>query len=248
MSRGKHYAADRRRKARRPERYRPLSGERRGGAGRPVVECHLTLDGTRACAYATVLDCIREPNTMVCRDPESNMGNAAGCSPVLKLYETGIPIGLGAGAYTHDMLESLKVLLPMQRHNACDPNADWGEAVLTMLRKVMRSRGTDSEVAQRGRRTGGPGPLRPDAAGREHAGNGRLRGDPDRAGAGLPVGDVTGSGGGRYGSAPFRRGWNGGGLDAVGANGRFGPRKIGARQEEETVRSPPPFPSSGRFV
>ena len=71
---------------------------------------------------------------MVCRDPESNMGNAAGCSPVLKLYETGIPIGLGAGAYTHDMLESLKVLLPMQRHNACDPNADWGEAMGMLVR------------------------------------------------------------------------------------------------------------------
>ncbi len=99
-----------------------------------MVECHLTLDGTRACAHATVLDCIREPNTMVCRDPESNMGNAAGCSPVLKLYETGIPIGLGAGAYTHDMLESLKVLLPMQRHNACDPNADWGEAMGMLVR------------------------------------------------------------------------------------------------------------------
>lgn len=86
------------------------------------------------CAHATVLDCIREPNTMVCRDPESNMGNAAGCSPVLKLYETGIPIGLGAGAYTHDMLESLKVLLPMQRHNACDPNADWGETMGMLVR------------------------------------------------------------------------------------------------------------------
>ncbi len=75
------------------------------------------------------MDIIRETGTMVCHNPESNMGNAVGCSPVLKLYEKGILIGLGTDAYTHDMLESLKVLLPMQRHNACDPNVGWGEAM-----------------------------------------------------------------------------------------------------------------------
>ena len=80
------------------------------------------------------MDIIRETNTMVCHNPESNMGNAVGCSPVLKLYEKGILIGLGTDAYTHDMLESLKVLLPMQRHNACDPNAGWGEAMGMLFR------------------------------------------------------------------------------------------------------------------
>ena len=74
------------------------------------------------------LDIIRETDTMVCHNPESNMGNAVGCSPVLKMCEKGILIGLGTDAYTHDMLESLKVLLPMQRHNACDPAAGWCEA------------------------------------------------------------------------------------------------------------------------
>ena len=56
------------------------------------------------------------------------MGNAVGCSPVLPLFQKGILIGLGTDAYTHDMLESLKVLLPMQRHNACLPNVGWREA------------------------------------------------------------------------------------------------------------------------
>ena len=74
------------------------------------------------------MDIIKETNTMVCHNPESNMGNAVGCSPVLKLFEKGILIGLGTDAYTHDMLESLKVLLPMQRHNACLPNVGWREA------------------------------------------------------------------------------------------------------------------------
>lgn len=74
------------------------------------------------------LDIIKETNTMVCHNPESNMGNAVGCSPVLQMCAKSILIGLGTDAYTHDMLESLKVLLPMQRHNACDPAVGWCEA------------------------------------------------------------------------------------------------------------------------
>ncbi len=74
------------------------------------------------------MDIIKETNTMVCHNPESNMGNAVGCSPVLQMVGKGILIGLGTDAYTHDMLESLKVLLPMQRHNACHPSVGWAES------------------------------------------------------------------------------------------------------------------------
>ncbi len=74
------------------------------------------------------MDIIKETNTMVVNNPQSNMGNAVGCSPVLQMYGKGILIGLGTDAYTHDMLESLKTLLPMQRHNAALPNVGWCEA------------------------------------------------------------------------------------------------------------------------
>ena len=80
------------------------------------------------------LDKIASTNTMVVNNPESNMGNAVGCSPVLKIFEKGILIGLGTDAYTHDMLESLKVALTIQRHNAGMPNVGWNE-VTTMLFK-----------------------------------------------------------------------------------------------------------------
>ena len=46
----------------------------------------------------------------------------------------GIPVCMGTDAYTHDMLESLKVFLVIQRHNAAMPNVGWGEA-MTMLFK-----------------------------------------------------------------------------------------------------------------
>ena len=76
---------------------------------------------------------------MVCHNPESNMGNAVGCSPVLQLFQKGILIGLGTDAYTHDMLESLKVLLPMQRHNACLPNVGWREATGMLFENNAKS-------------------------------------------------------------------------------------------------------------
>ena len=80
------------------------------------------------------IDKIAESGTMVVNNPESNMGNAVGCSPVLKMFAKGIMLGLGTDAYTHDMLESLKVALTIQRHNAGMPNVAWNE-VTTMLFK-----------------------------------------------------------------------------------------------------------------
>ena len=73
------------------------------------------------------MDIIRETGTMVVNNPESNMGNAVGCSPVLQMMQKGITVGMGTDAYTHDMLESLKVFLLIQRHQAALPNVGWGE-------------------------------------------------------------------------------------------------------------------------
>jgi putative selenium metabolism protein SsnA len=80
------------------------------------------------------IDMIADTHTNVVNNPESNMGNAVGCSPVLKMFAKGILLGLGTDAYTHDMLESLKVALTIQRHNAGMPNVGWNE-VTTMLFK-----------------------------------------------------------------------------------------------------------------
>ena len=75
------------------------------------------------------MDIIRETGTMVVNNPESNMGNAVGCSPVLQMFQKGITVGMGTDAYTHDMLESLKVFLIIQRHNAALPNVAWCECM-----------------------------------------------------------------------------------------------------------------------
>ena len=80
------------------------------------------------------MDIIKATDTMCVNNPESNMGNAVGISPVLQLYKKGILLGMGTDAYTNDMLESLKVALCSQRHNACLPNVGWCE-VTDMLFK-----------------------------------------------------------------------------------------------------------------
>jgi putative selenium metabolism protein SsnA len=80
------------------------------------------------------IELIKNTNTMVVNNPESNMGNAVGICPVLPLYKAGILLGMGTDAYTNDMLESIKVALCSQRSNACLPNVAWCE-VTDMLFK-----------------------------------------------------------------------------------------------------------------
>ena len=80
------------------------------------------------------MEIIEATGTMTVNNPESNMGNAVGCSPILQLMKRGITVGLGTDAYTNDMLESIKVALTIQRHNACLPNVGWCE-VTDMLFK-----------------------------------------------------------------------------------------------------------------
>lgn len=80
------------------------------------------------------MDIIKETGTWLVNNPESNMGNAVGCAPVLEFFRRGIPVCMGTDAYTHDMLESLKVFLIIQRHNAGVPNVGWNEDMTMLFR------------------------------------------------------------------------------------------------------------------
>mgnify|MGYP001032869579 CR=1 FL=1 len=73
------------------------------------------------------MDLIKDTNTMVVHNPESNMGNACGCPPTMELVHRGILTGLGTDGYTHDMTESYKVANVLHKHHLCDSNAAWGE-------------------------------------------------------------------------------------------------------------------------
>ena len=73
------------------------------------------------------MDIIKQTDTMVVHNPESNMGNAVGCAPLLKMCGMGITVGLGTDGYVGDMLQSYKMANALQKHHNAHPNVAWGE-------------------------------------------------------------------------------------------------------------------------
>lgn len=73
------------------------------------------------------MDLIKEKDAIVVNNPESNMGNAVGASPVLTMYKKGILLGLGTDGYTADMMESYKVGNIIQKHVTGESTVAWGE-------------------------------------------------------------------------------------------------------------------------
>lgn len=73
------------------------------------------------------MDILKKNKTQVVHNPESNMGNAVGCSPALELLAKGINVGLGTDGYTNDMFESMKVANIIHKHVKSNPSVAWGE-------------------------------------------------------------------------------------------------------------------------
>lgn len=73
------------------------------------------------------IDILKTTQTQVVHNPESNMGNAVGVTPVLKMLSQGVKVGLGTDGYTCDMFESAKVGNVLHKHAAADPSVAWGE-------------------------------------------------------------------------------------------------------------------------
>ncbi|BFL48091.1 chlorohydrolase [Lactonifactor longoviformis] len=96
-----------------------------------LMDCNVLGDKTLLghCIYVNdhEMDLIKETDTMVVHNPESNMGNACGCPPTMAIVHKGILTGLGTDGYTHDMTESYKVANVLHKHHLCDPNAAWAE-------------------------------------------------------------------------------------------------------------------------
>ncbi len=84
---------------------------------------------TAHCIYINEqeMELLKDTDTMVVHDPESNMGNACGCPPTMEIFKKGILTGLGTDGYTHDMFESYKVGNVLHKHSLCDANAAWCE-------------------------------------------------------------------------------------------------------------------------
>ena len=75
----------------------------------------------------TEREIIRETNTAVVHNPESNMGNAVGSANIRAMIEEGILVGLGTDGYICDMIQSYRLGNALCKHSSGDPGAGWGE-------------------------------------------------------------------------------------------------------------------------
>lgn len=70
---------------------------------------------------------IRETETAVVHNPESNMGNAVGAANVPAMIRDGIMLGLGTDGYVSDMVQSYRMGNALCKHAGAHPNVGWGE-------------------------------------------------------------------------------------------------------------------------
>ena len=91
---------------------------------------------------AREMDLLLESGTAVAFNPESNMGNAVGCAPVLEMYKRGILLGLGTDGFVSDMPQSLKMANALLKHDARRPDAAFAEVTKMLF-------GNNARIAQR---------------------------------------------------------------------------------------------------
>lgn len=74
------------------------------------------------------LEIIKENNSIVIHNPESNMNNAVGLPCVFEFLKMGILIGLGTDGFTQDIIREAQVLYIAHKHNQLDPNIGFLES------------------------------------------------------------------------------------------------------------------------
>lgn len=73
------------------------------------------------------IELLKKTSTNIIHNPQSNMANAVGCSPVIQFMKKGINVGIGTDGYTSDIFESTKVGNIIHKHNLCNPNVGFNE-------------------------------------------------------------------------------------------------------------------------
>ena len=87
------------------------------------------------------IDILAQTGCFVAHNPESNMGNAIGCPPALRMLQKGVPVALGTDGYTNDMLESLKVAKLLHEHHLHDASVGYGETERMLFENNRRLAG-----------------------------------------------------------------------------------------------------------
>ena len=90
------------------------------------------LGSKTICAHCTHISdreikILKDTDTAVAVNHQSNMNNAVGVSDIKKIMDQEICVGLGTDAMTVNMLEELRTSIWVQRLTSCDPNAGFME-------------------------------------------------------------------------------------------------------------------------
>ncbi len=88
------------------------------------------------------MDILADTDTIVVHNPESNMNNAVGVTPLLELLGKGILVGLGTDGMASDMLSQMRVAYLLHRLDKRDPRVAFVEAPQLLLQN-------NAEIAKR---------------------------------------------------------------------------------------------------
>jgi putative selenium metabolism protein SsnA len=110
--------------------------------GKRVVERlagHGVLGSRTVAAHCIHIDeneaaLLRDTDTVVAHNPQSNMNNAVGRADVIGLLERGVLAGLGTDGFTASMLDEMRVANLIHRHDSGDPRVGHGLAEQLCLR------------------------------------------------------------------------------------------------------------------
>ncbi|HXZ90479.1 MAG TPA: amidohydrolase family protein [Candidatus Dormibacteraeota bacterium] len=69
------------------------------------------------------IDLVAETKTGIAHNPMSNMLNAVGVAPILKMLKQNVMVGLGNDGYIFDMFENMRAAFLLHRVNSRNPNA-----------------------------------------------------------------------------------------------------------------------------
>lgn len=79
------------------------------------------------------LDILKETNTNVAHNPESNMNNAVGYADVPEMLRRGIKVGIGTDGMSSDILSQTRCACLLHSHESRDPRVGFGEATKMLL-------------------------------------------------------------------------------------------------------------------
>jgi len=88
------------------------------------------------------MDILADTDTIVVHNPESNMNNAVGVTPLLELLGKGVLVGLGTDGMASDMLSQMRVAYLLHRLDKRDPRVAFMEAPQLLLQN-------NAEIAER---------------------------------------------------------------------------------------------------